>query len=320
MLESALKYRRAFHSLSLCDKNYRWCLSSDEWTRGEIICEFLKPFYIITNLISGSSYPISNLYFGEIWRIVCLLISNLENDDELIASMSARMKEKFDKYWSDYRVVLAFGAILDPTKKFNFLRYTYSKLNPYNYEEKLERVKTALYRLYGEYVNNGLSSSSSMPSSNVSGSQISIGGEQAKKSKNIYDDFEAFDCQVSNDAGKSQLDLYLEEPRIPISGAFDVLAYWRERANRGKIIAKMAYDILSIPITTVSSESAFSIGSRILNKYRSRLHDETVQALLCTQSWLHGFGDDEEEEESSIDDIRLSKQDSNVVVDEEDED
>ncbi|XP_052185298.1 protein NUCLEAR FUSION DEFECTIVE 4-like [Diospyros lotus] len=203
------------------------------------------------------------------------------------------MKEKFDKYWSDYRVVLAFGAILDPTKKFNFLRYTYSKLNLYNYEEKLERVKMALYRLYGEYVNNSLLSSSSMLSSN---------------------DFEAFDCQVSNDTKKSQLDLYLEEPRIPISGAFDVLAYWRERANRGKIIAKMACDVLSISITTVASKSAFSIGSRILNKYRSRLHDETVQALLCTRNWLHGFGDDEEEEESSIDDIRLSKQDLNLDV------
>ena len=64
------------------------------------------------------------------------LTSNLANEDLLLQSMCCRMKEKFNKYWSEYSVVLAFGAILDLTKKINFLRYTYSRPDSCNYENK----------------------------------------------------------------------------------------------------------------------------------------------------------------------------------------
>ena len=141
------------------------------------MCEFLKSFRSITNLISSSSYLTSNLYFGEIWRIEFLLTSNMENEDLLIQSMCCRMKEKFDKYWSEYSMVLAFGAILDPTKKLNLLRYTYSRLDPYGYEEKLESVKKALYALFEEYSNRG---ASTFMSSNVSLPPSIAKGEKEK--------------------------------------------------------------------------------------------------------------------------------------------
>ena len=184
MLESAINYRRAFHSLSLIDKNYKSCPSNDEWFRAISMCQFLKPFYIMTNLISGSSYPTSNLYFGEIWRIELLLTSNLANEDLLIQSMCCRMKEKFDKYWSEYSVVLAFEAILDPTKKLNFLRYTYSRLDPCDYEEKMKKVKKALYALFEEYRNKGASINLTS-TSNVSQQPSIVRGEKEKLP--IYD-------------------------------------------------------------------------------------------------------------------------------------
>lgn len=68
MLESALPYKKVFSSLHLHDRNYASRPTFDQWRRAEKICEVLKPFHEITNLISGSSYPTSNLYFMQIWR------------------------------------------------------------------------------------------------------------------------------------------------------------------------------------------------------------------------------------------------------------
>jgi hypothetical protein len=45
----------------------------------------------------------------------------------------------------------------------------------------------------------------------------------------------------------------------------------------------MARDIMVIQVSTVASESIFSAGGRVIDPYRSRLHPEMVQALICTK-------------------------------------
>ena len=90
---------------------------------------------------------------------------------------------------------------------------------------------------------------------------------------------------------KSQLEVYLEMPLLDVGlyRNLDVLEWWKDQYKRFPNLSRMACDLLSVPITTVASESAFSIGGRVLNKYRSRLLPKKLQALLCTRSWLHGF-------------------------------
>ncbi|GJX37098.1 zinc finger BED domain-containing protein RICESLEEPER 2 [Tanacetum coccineum] len=67
---------------------------------------------------------------------------------------------------------------------------------------------------------------------------------------------------------------------------FDILSWWKINSPRFPIVSKMAKDILSIQISTVASESAFSTSGRILDPYRNALSPQIVEALLCTQSWV----------------------------------
>ncbi|KAL3646943.1 hypothetical protein CASFOL_009487 [Castilleja foliolosa] len=326
MLESALAYRRAFSTLSYNDRNYKYCPSNEEWTRGHKMCEFLRPFNVITNLMSGSSYPTSNLYFMQVWKIECLLIENMNSEDEILKDMANRMKVKFDKYWRDYSVVLAFGTILDPRMKLSFLEFCYRKLDrdPVVCQAKLKVVTHKLSTLFDEYLKMSSceKSTSSQPQLSRPREVVDANGVQDSSLWIVMDEFIEFENQNVTEVGKSQLDTYLDEQKLDLQyhQKLDVLQYWKENKNRFPDLALMACDILSIPITTVASESAFSIGSRVLNKYRSSLLPENVQALICTRNWLLGFEVQEKDEESSQTlDVNVassaSKESSNIVED-----
>ena len=66
------------------------------------------------------------------------------------------------------------------------------------------------------------------------------------------------------------------------------MGYWKSHSNRFLELSLMAHNIFSIPITTVASEFAFSIGGCILDKFRSSLLPQTVEVLLCARDWLYG--------------------------------
>ena len=108
-----------------------------------------------------------------------------------------------------------------------------------------------------------------------------------------HDDLSGFETYASqligSNSSKSQLDLYLEETRLNhrIHKDLDVLGYWKSHNNRFPELPLMARDILSIPITTVASESAFNIGGRILDKFSSSLLPQTAETLLCACDWLY---------------------------------
>lgn len=51
------------------------------------------------------------------------------------------------------------------------------------------------------------------------------------------------------------------------------------------MLSLLARDVLAMPVSTIASESAFSIGGCI-DPFRNSFNPETVEMLVCTQNWL----------------------------------
>ncbi|KAL6580604.1 hypothetical protein OROMI_008628 [Orobanche minor] len=294
MLSNALYYRLAFCHLKLSDSNFTCCPTDEEWDKVQKICKFLKIFYDATNAFSGSKYPTANLYYPQVWIIKLTLDEESKSPDDFMSRIATQMLVKFNKYWSEFNILLAVAVVFDPRYKFQLLEFSYQKL--YGVESKeLGKVRETLFGLFHEYVNasvtrkTGASSSNSQNSSGSSSkyNSSSLGIEFA--SNNIFKEFDEFNnFEFSTPAKRTELEMYLDEPKTDRTSNLNVLEYWKSQKFRFPILCKIARDVLSVPISTVASESASSLGGRILDQFRSSLSPTIVEALVCTKDWLFG--------------------------------
>lgn len=153
MLDRAYKYRDALDNyFEEIHGGGKYILSFEEWAKIEKICNLLQPFYEVTKLFSGSDYPTANLYFPCVWKIHLQILRAKVCDDNDINRAATGMLDKFDKYWSDYVMVLAFGVIFDPRYKLNFVDHALKKVHGViEGERKAREVQNQFAELYKEY-------------------------------------------------------------------------------------------------------------------------------------------------------------------------
>ena len=68
--------------------------------------------------------------------------------------------------------------------------------------------------------------------------------------------------------------------------AFDVLCWWKINSKRFPILFNMARDVLTVPISTMAFECAFSTSGRLLDLFKSFLTLKIVEVLIYTSDWL----------------------------------
>ncbi|KAK3226797.1 hypothetical protein Dsin_006659 [Dipteronia sinensis] len=96
-------------------------------------------------------------------------------------------------------------------------------------------------------------------------------------------------AQRSAASSRAELNKYLEAQFDVCEDTekFDLLLWWKTYSYRYPVRSHLARDILVIPVSTVSSEQAFSTSKQIIEPRRSCLTPKTVEVLTCVRDWKH---------------------------------
>ncbi|GKC49613.1 zinc finger BED domain-containing protein RICESLEEPER 2, partial [Tanacetum coccineum] len=222
------------------------------------VCDFLEKFKEKTELVSTQSSPVAHLFYSEI-----LDVDKHLREWEVVPKfklMVEKMRLKYDKYWGDYKKIkhyMYFALLLDPTMKSEMLGYGFRHLmeNGCIPEENEHEENTTLEFLTDNEKEHKVKEFVYEVENNM---RVLFA---------LYN--EKYGTKLTNNSSDMHKSLSTQKPILELDDEedFDMLSWWKINSPRFPIVSKMAKDILSIKISTVASESAFSKSGRVLDPY-----------------------------------------------------
>ncbi|KAK3198352.1 hypothetical protein Dsin_021767 [Dipteronia sinensis] len=154
------------------------------------------------------------------------------------------------------------------------------------------RVKRLLHDLYDEYLrvygpslNIDVPQTQNVSRSSSSSGFISLGYNLlSKKTKKLRG------SSSSSSTTYSELEYYLSTSFEFIEDTevkkFDILHWWNGHERYFPILAMIAKNILSTPVSTVAVEQKFSSGGNTSDPTRSLMSPKSLQMQACVEDWM----------------------------------
>ena len=184
--------------------------------------------------------------------------------------MANEMKVKFDKYWGkleNMNPIIFIANALDPRYKLAYITWSFEGIYGAELAENMvKNVKGSMVRMYDWYATQygkPISSATNTQGAQGGGDTSTQGDlslqNHAQKARNAA--FKSHLKKKDTIEAKNELERYLNEPCIDHEGdTYDVLGWWKMNSSRFEVLSKMARDVLAVPVSIVTSESAFSMG------------------------------------------------------------
>ena len=296
MLKQLLPYKEIFSTFIGANYglvNGEPLLSEGHWVVAKKILEFLELFYESTVALSGVYYPTSPLILHHIIDIAGHLYA--QENNALLMNIVTPMKLKFLKYWQNIPLLYSFAFVLDPRAKmrgFHNVLQILSQTIGFDYSNYYNEVRTELYKLYNKYETK-FGAVRGQRNSQAAGStgkkKTAWGKMYAAPAAPLGSSSASASASAPAIAVVSELSSYLDSDTVTcFDDEFNLMNWWHEHKLTFPILSIMARDIMDVPVSTVSSESCFSLTGRVIEERRRRLHPHTVEMLTCIKDWELG--------------------------------
>ena len=263
-------------------KNCLTAISDSDWNSLEEIMAFLKPFEEYTTMLSArNTLTISDVLPIQQQLLDTLLDveNNPSNYHEKVVAASRNMLELHQKYCRNSSAAYKLGHVLDPRYKLKLL-----EMHSVNLAGSAKEILQREYQLRKDKLaSEVLSSKHSVPVPVTE--RTSAATKQVRFRAEVFAKLNAADNDRSISDSDDEIKRYLEEKREPEDT--DVLKWWHDNSYKYPILSKIARDVLSMPASSVASESAFSVSGQVITDHRASLDSKTVSILMELESWMN---------------------------------
>ena len=290
MLRTSIAYKEAIQTYADADLNYKWEPTEEEWDLFVAIEHILASLAKVTTSLSASTYPTANLFYPHIVDVKIALRAAMSSSSLHLRKMGTAMMEKFNKYWEEKNNVMVIATILDPRYKMRYIEWCFGKIfDGDQVRFEIDEVQGELEKLFEDCE---LQHRERKAAQNKNSARSSLANDRTLSLPSASCEFQSFLSSTEANPSKSELLIYLDEMNVSLADKeFDLLSWWKVNSHRFPVVSRMAKKFLTVPATSVSSESTFSTGGRTLDDYRSSLSPSMVEALVCSSSWIRGSHD-----------------------------
>lgn len=286
MLKEVLPYKEVLTSFVNAHMQ-REFLSEGNWSLADKFFKILETFYVATTELSGVYNHTSCLVLLHLYEIA-LLFQSYRTDLDLFTTVRA-MEEIFVKHFQTIPHLYCFAFIVDPRLKLSGLQQTLTWLGEalnIDYSNAYSHVADEFFRVlslyeanFGSTLRKPLSKSEAPKCEDSSRlwKKLRVGASSSSSLQGltIHQRIAQGEYNRYRDTNHSM------DPEFADPDNVNLFLWWKNNQQYHPVLYQFARDVLSAPVSTVSSESAFSVNRRIVEDRRSCLAPEMVEALTC---------------------------------------